>query len=61
MKRIDSFYKSNNILNETYRNRIFNYFNPYGYNLESNLKDRENTDITYQKSRSHTNRNNIKK
>lgn len=61
MTKNNSFYKGNNIINDTYKDRMFNYFNPYGYNFESNLKDRINTDISSQKSKSHHDRNSMKK
>ena len=56
-----SFYKSNDLLNNNKRYKMYNYFNPYGYNLESNLKDKANTDITLQKSLNHDERNKNKK
>ena len=56
-----SFYKGQDILNDNVRNLMNNYFNPYEYNFESNLKDRENSDIKSQKSISHTERKISKK
>jgi len=57
----NSFYKGQDILNNSVRNIMNNYFNPYEYNFESNLKDVQNTDITNQKSKSHSERNILKK
>ena len=56
-----SFYKGQDILNNNIRNIMNNYFNPYEYNLESNLKDKENNDIISQKSKSHMERKTNKK
>ena len=61
MIRQNSFYKGQDILNCNQRNIMHNYFNPYEYNFESNLKDRENSDIKSQKSISHTERKISKK
>lgn len=57
----NSFYKGQDILNESFRVRMNNYFNPYEYNFESNIKDNENNDVTSQKSKSHIERKQIKK
>ena len=57
----NSFYKGQDILNESFIVRMNNYFNPYEYNFESNIKDNENSDITSQKSKSHIERKQIKK
>ena len=57
----NSFYKGQDILNECFKVRMNNYFNPYEYNFESNIKDNENSDITSQKSKSHIERKQIKK
>ena len=59
--RNNRFYKSSDILNESYKERMNNYFNPYEYNLESNLKDLGNTDHLVMKSKNHEIRNKIKK
>lgn len=56
-----SFYKGQDILNNNVRNIMNNYFNPYEYNFESNLKDKENSDVKLQKSDSHPERNENKK
>ena len=37
----NSFYKSNNLSNINNRNYKKQYFNPYGYNIESNAKDKD--------------------
>jgi len=52
----NSFYKGKDILNDNYRERMHNYFNPYEYNFESNLKDKINSDKLLQKSKSHVER-----
>jgi len=52
----NSFYKGKDILNDNYRERMHNYFNPYEYNFESNLKDKINSDKLLQKSKSHVDR-----
>lgn len=51
-----SFYKNSDFLNENYKNRMMNYFNPYEYNFESNLKDKENLIKQTIKSISHNDR-----
>ena len=61
MIRNNSFYKSNDLLNESYLSRMKNYFNPYEYNLESNLKDQNNNDIKILHSKQHEFRNLKKK
>ena len=61
MLKNKSFYKGQDILNDNYKDRMNNYFNPYEYNFESNLKNKENSDITNQKSKSHNNRRMDKK
>ncbi|MBE6156269.1 MAG: hypothetical protein E7161_00785 [Firmicutes bacterium] len=57
----NSFYKGQDILNNNFRNIMNNYFNPYEYNFESNLKDEQNMDIINQKSKSHSERSTLKK
>jgi len=52
----NSFYKGKDILNDNYRERMHNYFNPYEYNFESNLKDKINSDKLLKKSKSHVER-----
>jgi len=61
MIRNNSFYKGQDVLSENYREKIQGYFNPYEYNIESNLKDKVNSDIICQKSKSHTDRKIMKK
>lgn len=61
MIKNNSFYKGQDIINNNVRNIMNNYFNPYEYNFESNLKDEQNRDITSKKSNSHSNRKSIKK
>ena len=53
MIRNNSFYKNNDLLNESYLARMKNYFNPYEYNLESNLKDQNNNDVKCMHSKPH--------
>ena len=40
---------------------MLNYFNPYEYNLDSNLKDMENYEISKMKTKSHELRKKTKK
>lgn len=47
----NSFYKSTDLLNDNKRIKIKEYFNPYEFNFESNLKDRLNSDIECQKTK----------
>ena len=61
MIRSNSFYKGKDLLDESYLNRMKNYFNPYEYNLESNLKDQSNNDLKILHSKSHEIRKFIKK
>ena len=61
MIRNNSFYKGKDILNENNREKLFNYFNPYEYNFESNLKDMSNSDTNALKSKSHYDRKTMKK
>ena len=56
MIRQNSFYKGQDISNCNQRNIMHNYFNPYEYNFESNLKDQENSDFMLQKSKNHNDR-----
>jgi len=57
----NSFYKGQDLLNDNQRLKMFNYFNPYEYNFESNIRDKENSDEKLQKSKSHTDRIKLKK
>lgn len=52
----NNFYKSSDITNNDYISRMNSYFNPYEYNLESNNKNIQNTDLILLKSKSHTER-----
>lgn len=52
----NNFYKSSDITNNDYINKMNSYFNPYEYNLESNNKNIQNTDLILLKSKSHTER-----
>ena len=56
----NSFYKSNDLLNNNKKYKMYTCFNPYEYNLESNLKDKVNTDINNMKSLCHEERNKLK-
>ena len=53
MIRNNSFYKGKDLMDESYLTRMKNYFNPYEYNLESNLKDQSNNDIKILHSKPH--------
>lgn len=53
MIRNNSFYKGKDLLDESYLSRMKNYFNPYEYNLESNLKDHDNNGAKVFYSKSH--------
>ncbi len=57
----NSYYKAQDVLNEGFRERMVNYFNPFGYNFESNLRDLGNTDLKKMKSENHENRKSTKK
>ena len=48
----NNYYKNNDISYDN-RNNLKNYFNPYEYNFESNLKNQENMDLIKQKSSCH--------
>ena len=61
MLRNNSFYKSSDILNDNYKNRMNSYFNPYEYNIESNERDAINQDKLAMKSKSHIIRKNKQK
>ena len=52
----NSFYKSSDLTNNNKRYRMQHILNPYEYNLESSFKDRENTDVSYQRSKNHAER-----
>ena len=48
-----SFYKNIDISDNSYRNKMNSYFNPYEYNFESNIKNNINMDEYVMKSKSH--------
>ena len=50
------FMRGQNILDNTYKGRMNNYFNPFEYNLESEYRDRGNSDITSRKTTAHEER-----
>ena len=56
MIRNNSFYKGKDLLDDSYLSRMKNYFNPFEYNLESNLKDQSNSDIKSLHSKLHEGR-----
>jgi len=56
----NNFYKSNDILNDSFRNRMNSYFNPYEYNLESNIKNNINMDLYVMKTKNHIDRKKLK-
>ena len=60
MLKNNNLYKSSNILDDSFKNRMNTYFNPYEFNLDSNLKMELNMDKNLFKSKSH-NRKNLKK
>ena len=60
MLKNNNLYKSSNILDDSFKNRMNSYFNPYEFNLDSNLKMELNMDKNLFKSKSH-NRKNLKK
>ena len=60
MIRNNNFYKGQDILNDSYKDRMFNYFNPYEYNFDYN-KNIVNYDKELLKSKSHFDRKRLKK
>lgn len=48
-----SVYKNIDISDNSYKNKINSYFNPYEYNFESNMKNNINMDEYMMKSKSH--------
>jgi len=46
-------YKNIDISDNSYRNKMNSYFNPYEYNFESNIKNNINMDEYVMKSKSH--------
>lgn len=57
----NNYYKSSDITNNDYINRMNTYFNPYEYNLESNNKNMQNSDLINIKSKLHNERKRRKK
>jgi len=56
-----NIYKNVDISDNSYRNRMNSYFNPYEYNFESVIKNNINMDECMMKSKSHIERKNRKK
>lgn len=56
-----NIYKNVDISDNSYRNRMNSYFNPYEYNFESVIKSNINMDECMMKSKSHEIRKNRKK
>ena len=52
-----NYYRGSDFLDESFKNKLENIFNPYEYNLESNLKNQTNSDRLMMKSVSHPERN----
>ena len=48
-----SVYKNIDISDNSYRNKMNSYFNPYEYNFEISIKNNINTDEYMMKSKSH--------
>ena len=48
-----SVYKNIDISDNSYKNKMNSYFNPYEYNFESNMKNNINMDEYMMKSKSH--------
>ena len=61
MLRGNSYYKSSDLLDNSFKGRMNSFFNPYGYNFESNQKDLENKEKEAFKSKSHNERSKMKK
>ena len=57
----NNYYKNNDILDDSFKNRMNSYFNPYEYNWDSNIKNNINYDLQVMKSKNHNNRKKIKK
>lgn len=53
MIKSNSFYKGKDLLDDSYLSRMKNYFNPYEYNLESNLKNENNNNLKIFHSKPH--------
>lgn len=50
----------NNLLDENYKDRLNNYFNPYNFNFDGNV-NKVNNDISCMKTKSHINRKRVNK
>ncbi len=61
MLKNNRFCKGQNILDDSFKERMHNFFNPYEYNLESDLKDRGNPDLQAMKTKYHYERGKTKK
>ncbi len=59
MLKNKQIYKGSDFLNNNFKERMNNYFNPYEYNFESNLKEYKNLEYNF-KSKSHEIRKKIK-
>ena len=51
-----SYKKGYNFLEEDYKSRITNYFNPYGYDLEGSKNNEVSSDKLAMKTKNHENR-----
>ena len=56
----NDIYKSSDFLKEDFKSVMNSYFNPFEYNLESNLNYEINTDKIMMKSKNHLIRKNVK-
>ena len=61
MLKNSNIYKSNDILDDSFKNKMNSFFNPYEYNFESNIKNEVNMDINLLKTKSHIDRKQTKK
>ena len=61
MLKNNRFCKGQNILDNSFKERMNNFFNPYEYKLESDLKDRKNHDLECMKTKNHEERKQLKK
>ena len=61
MIRNNNYYKSSDILKDTYKERMNSFFNPYEYNMERNDNFLVNSDEIASKSKNHEDRKRIKK
>ena len=56
----NDIYKGSDFLKEDFKSVMNSYFNPFEYNLESNLNYEINTDKMLMKSKNHPIRKNVK-